>query len=51
MSFQQATAGVAIKHGRKAVLIELNPSYAAMIKSRISEIAGDSADMFREIVA
>ena len=34
------TAGVAIKHGREAILCELNPSYAAMIHDRIASIAG-----------
>jgi DNA modification methylase len=34
------TAGVAIKHGRSAVLCELNPDYAALIHDRVSSIAG-----------
>lgn len=34
------TAGVAIKHGRRAILCELNPGYAAMIPARVSSIAG-----------
>lgn len=34
------TAGVAIKHGRQAILCELNPGYAAMIPARVSSIAG-----------
>lgn len=34
------TAGVAIKHGRGAILCELNPSYIAMIHDRIASIAG-----------
>ena len=34
------TAGVAIKHGRKAILCELNPDYADLIKDRVSSIAG-----------
>jgi len=34
------TAGVAIKHGRKAILCELNPEYAAMIHERVKKIAG-----------
>ena len=34
------TAGVAIKHGRDAVLCELNPEYAAMIPARVAQIAG-----------
>ena len=42
------TAGVAIKHGRKAILCELNPEYAAMIRDRVISIAGDTPDMFRE---
>lgn len=42
------TAGVAIKHGRKAVLCELNPEYAALVPERIISIAGDTPDMFLE---
>ena len=40
------TAGVAIKHGRKAILCELNPEYAAMMPERIAAIAGHTEDMF-----
>ena len=39
------TAGVAMKHGRNAVLCELNPKYAAMIPDRILSIAGPG-DLF-----
>jgi site-specific DNA-methyltransferase (adenine-specific) len=42
------TAGVAVKHGRKAILCELNPEYAALMPARVSAIAGDTPDMFRE---
>ncbi len=42
------TAGVAIKHGRRAVLCELNPEYAAMMPARIAAIAGDTPDLFFE---
>ena len=42
------TAGVALKHGRKAVLCELNPEYAAMMPARIAAIAGETPDMFLE---
>lgn len=42
------TAGVAIKHGRRAVLCELNPEYAALVPARIKSIAGNTPDMFRE---
>jgi site-specific DNA-methyltransferase (adenine-specific) len=42
------TAGVALKNGRKAVLCELNPQYAAMIPTRIAAIAGETPDMFLE---
>ncbi len=42
------TAGVAIKNGRKAILCELNPDYAAMIPARVSAIAGDTPDLFAE---
>lgn len=41
------TGGVALKHGRKAVLCELNPAYAAMMPERINAIAGHTPDMFR----
>jgi site-specific DNA-methyltransferase (adenine-specific) len=33
------TAGVAVKHGRDALLCELNPEYAAMVKNRIKSIS------------
>jgi len=33
------TAGVAIKHGRSAILCELNPDYAGLIPARIESIA------------
>ena len=33
------TAGVALKHGRNAVLCELNPEYAALIPDRIESIS------------
>lgn len=32
------TAGVAIKHGRKAILCELNPAYADLVPSRVESI-------------
>lgn len=32
------TAGVAVKHGRRAVLCELNPEYAALIPARVAAI-------------
>jgi len=44
------TAGVAIKHGRKAVLCELNPEYTALVPARITAIAGGTANMFRGAV-
>lgn len=34
------TAGVALKHGRRAILCELNSDYVEMMNSRISSIAG-----------
>lgn len=40
------TGGVALKHGRKAILCELNPEYAAMMPQRIRNIAGHTEDMF-----
>lgn len=38
------TAGVALKHGRKAILCELNPDYVSMIPARVRAIAGDRAE-------
>jgi site-specific DNA-methyltransferase (adenine-specific) len=32
------TAGVALKHGRKAVLCELNPEYAGFVEDRVEKI-------------
>lgn len=40
------TAGVAIKHGRRAILCELNPDYAEMIPARVRDIAGDQPSLF-----
>jgi DNA modification methylase len=34
------TAGVAVKHGRSAILCELNPAYVSLIHDRVSSIAG-----------
>lgn len=34
------TAGVALKHGRNAILCELNPEYAALVPERVRQIAG-----------
>lgn len=34
------TAGVALKHGRNAILCELNPEYAALVSARVDSIAG-----------
>ena len=42
-------SGVALKHGRNAVLCELNPDYAALIPDRVRSIAGAQRDMLREI--
>jgi site-specific DNA-methyltransferase (adenine-specific) len=39
------TAGVALKHGRKAVLCELNPEYAALVPDRVASIAGEGWDL------
>lgn len=39
------TAGVSIKHGRKAILCELNPEYAAFVPARIDAIAGEGWDL------
>jgi DNA modification methylase len=32
------TAGVALAHGRKAILCELNPDYAALVESRVYKV-------------
>lgn len=40
------TAGVAVKHGRKAVLCELNPEYAQLVRDRVLSIAGEMGDLF-----
>ena len=40
------TAGVAIKHGRAAILCELNPEYAALVPARVRAIAGDQNNLF-----
>ena len=37
------TAGVALKHGRNAILCELNPDYADMMSMRIQAISGSIA--------
>lgn len=42
------TAGVAIKHGRNAVLCELNPGYEKLVAERVRSIAGDTLDMFSD---
>lgn len=34
------TAGVALKHGRRAVICELNPEYAALVERRVEKISG-----------
>ena len=39
------TAGVALKHGRKAILVELNPVYANLVPSRINSIVGGGLDL------
>ena len=36
------TGGVAEKHGRDSILIELNPEYASFIPERIEQIAGEN---------
>ena len=38
------TAGVALKHGRNAILCELNPDYAALVPDRVCQIAGITTD-------
>lgn len=34
------TAGVALKHGRNAIVCELNPEYAELVEGRVGEILG-----------
>ena len=41
------TGVVANRHGRNAILIELNPEYAAMARKRIDDAAG-SQTLVRE---
>lgn len=43
------TAGVAVKHGRRAVLCELNPDYAAMIERRVESIAGSPRGLLDQL--
>lgn len=38
------TAGVAVAHGRKAIICELNPNYGALVAQRVFAIAGNSAE-------
>lgn len=40
------TAGVALKHGRNAILCELNPEYAALVPERVRSIAGANLSLF-----
>ena len=44
------TAGVAIKHGRDAVLCELSKEYVHLIPDRISKISGRFADEFTPVI-
>ncbi len=37
------TAGVALKHGRKATVCELNPEYVKLMETRVSSICGKPA--------
>lgn len=39
------TGGVAAKHGRNAILCELNPEYAAFVDARVKSIAGEHWDL------
>lgn len=39
------TAGVALKHARKAILCELNPDYLNLMAARIRSIAGEGVDL------
>jgi len=44
------TAGVAIKHGRNAVLCELSKEYVHLIPDRISKISGRPTDEFTSVI-
>jgi site-specific DNA-methyltransferase (adenine-specific) len=41
------TAGVALKHGRNAILCELNPEYAKLVHDRVRFIAGIRSNTFK----
>ncbi len=41
------TAGVALRHGRRAVLCELNPDYATLVPSRVAAISASLAKPVR----
>jgi site-specific DNA-methyltransferase (adenine-specific) len=45
------TAGVAIKHGRNAVLCELSDTYVHLIPDRISKIAETDAEPYQRVVS
>lgn len=42
------TAGVAIRHGRHAVICEINPEYAELVASRVEQIAGGRMPLFEQ---
>ena len=42
------TAGVAVKHGRKAVLCELSYDYASLIPDRVLKISGKDDEGFTQ---
>lgn len=44
------TAGVAIKHGRKAILCELNPEYATLVPDRVATITGRKSAPIDDLV-
>jgi site-specific DNA-methyltransferase (adenine-specific) len=44
------TAGVAVKHGRNAILCELNPNYAALVPDRVAKIAGPMSTLTTDTV-
>ena len=44
------TAGVALKHGRGAILCELSPTYSQLIPDRVAKISGTDLGELKEIV-
>ena len=43
------TAAVAIKHGRNAILCELNPDFAELVKGRVDSIVGYESEKVEQV--